>query len=111
MEPESILERVRKKYLELDSYCDEGTISTDGVIRGEAYTNKTEFKTYFARPDKVRFEWQRSKDNPFSKADVDKNVIWSNGSSTRDVFLGRQRKHKSLSMALAGATGVSSGAV
>jgi len=111
MKPEAILARVKAKYLEFDSYSDEGVVITDRTCDEEPYTNKMEFKTYFTRPDKVRFEWEESRENRFYNPDTGNSAIWSNGIETRDVFLGRKRQHESLSMAMAAATGVSKGAV
>jgi hypothetical protein len=79
-------------------------------VGDEAYTVNTDFKTYFVRPDKVRSEWQTGGE-PFNGQITETNVIWSSGSKTKDISFGRQREHKSLSMALASAHGVSSGAV
>jgi hypothetical protein len=101
MGPETTIERVKAKYLECDSYSDEGIVSTDRADEDGRYTNKTEFKTYFARPNKVRFEWEASRENRFYNPEIGKNVIWSNGIKTNDIFLGRKREHESLSMAMA----------
>lgn len=111
MGPETIIARVKAKYLECDTYSDEGIVSTDRADEDGLYTNKTEFKTYYARPNKVRFEWEESRENRFYNPEIGKNVIWSNGINTNGIFLGRKRQHESLSMAMAAATGVSKSTV
>ena len=52
-DPESILKDVRQKYLSFESYSDVGTVEIVPSV-GE---QSLEFKTYFVRPARFRFEW------------------------------------------------------
>jgi hypothetical protein len=104
----SILNKVRETYLGFSSYSDSGTVKIVPPIgKGKA----TEFKTYFVRPDKVRFEWNSW--HPF-QGDLDspmKSAIWSDGERSNILFMGDQKGTDGISLAIAGATGVSSGSV
>ncbi len=107
MDPESILRAVKDTYLGFQSYADVGTVD---MIPPIGKTN-LEFKMYFVRPAQVRFEWRDwhpyfGKDGP-----ANENGFCFDGKSVRELILGKQRQAKSLSNAVAGATGVSSGSV
>jgi hypothetical protein len=98
MNPESILKSVREKYLSLKSYADEGVVGTSKGKRS------LEFKTYFASPLKVRFEWRTS----FPPTE---NAIWTNGTESHSWFMGKLELLPEFSSGIAGATGVSSASV
>jgi hypothetical protein len=103
----SILNCVQATYRGFQSYADTGTVETVPPIG----KTPTEFKTYFIQPNKVRFEWRAwhpyfGKEHP-----PEENVIWSNGERSHSFFLGKQNSPDGISLAIAGATGVSSGSV
>lgn len=103
----SILDNVFKVYSRLKSYQDEGILietrdeSTGGTIE------KMPFKTSFRRPNMFRFEWTDYTITKLGRT----HIVWSNG---KEVFTywepDRYEKEESLSLAVAGATGVTSGA-
>ena len=70
----------------------------------------TEFKTYFVSPNKIRFEWRSWHPHQSKSVTPNLNVIVSDGIKSQSLFLGELRE-LSLSLAIGGATGVSSGAV
>lgn len=61
-----------------------------------------QFKTYFCRPSKFRFEW--------SKPERTTDVVISENDTMATYFAGETSEHMSLALAIAGATGVSLGA-
>jgi len=106
MNQEEIFSTLVERYANCTTYCDLGC-----VYRWDESQQKTDkpqivFRTYFERPSKFRFEWP----------DADcKSVIWCNGNesySCSDLIQLRSREGTvcdSVAMAIAGATGVSSG--
>ena len=57
MDVDAILKSLSEKYLAIDSYSDVGTVETVNQPPSSC-GRQLEFKTYFVRPDKVRFEWR-----------------------------------------------------
>lgn len=55
--PETIVKQMAERYAALSSYEDSGVIET--VTDGPLSRRNTDigFKTYFTRPNKLRFEW------------------------------------------------------
>jgi len=107
MKSESILKNVQESYLSFESYSDVGSVD---IVPSFA-TTLIEFKTFFSRPSKVRFEWRDwhpyfGKDRP-----PNENIIWSDGDNSYKCFSGDRTRTQNLSLAIGGATGVSSGAV
>lgn len=101
-----LLKRMAEKYSRLISYQDEGVVVTTYDEETGGRIEKVPFKTSFKRPNLFRFEWT---DYFLSKLG-NKRVVWSNG---KDAFTywepDRYEKEKYLGLAIAGATGVSSG--
>jgi hypothetical protein len=106
---ESILKRVRQTYSELESYSDIGTVFLHGL--GDRIT---EFKTYFVRPKKVRFEWQTRFTEPdkvpsFLKATgVSHGTVWSDGVDSYCSVFGQKSSEQNLAFAIAAGTGEAS---
>lgn len=107
-EATKILNNMFKVYSRLASYQDEGILiatvdePTGGTIE------KMPFKTFFKRPKLFRFEWT---DYVLTKLGRTK-VIWFNGKEAFTYWEpDRYEKEESLSLAVAGATGVSSTSV
>lgn len=107
MDAAAILQKVRETYLSIEHYSDLGEVTEPPAMSGPPL----QFKTFFTRPNKVRFEWRCwhpyfGKEQPPSE-----NAFWSNGSSTTRYFLRQLEQEEHLSGAIAGATGVSRGSV
>lgn len=103
----AILDNVFKVYSRLSSYQDEGIVietrdeATGGTIE------KMPFKTSFRRPNLFRFEWINYTLTKLGRT----HVVWFNGKEAFTYWEpDRYEKEESLSLAVAGATGVSSGA-
>ncbi len=99
------MDQVAKTYAECKSYKDSGKVTT---VYKSADGNRSEvkpFTTAFSRPDRFRFSFHVQGDSQ------SRYVVWQNGNEVRtwwDVTSQNERP-SSLSMGLAGATGVSSG--
>jgi hypothetical protein len=110
MDGQSILKRVEEKYLSIQSYSDEGTVETFYEHPFDCQ-QLIEFKTYFVRPEKMRFEW-RCWDQYFGKTrPPSENAIWTNGKNSFETFIGESEPVDKFSLALAEASGVSFGSV
>ena len=102
----SILDNMFKAYSRLSSYQDEGIVietrdePTGGTIE------KMPFKTSFRRPNMFRFEWTDYGITKLGRT----HIVWSNGKEAFTYWEpDRYEKEKSLGLAVAGASGVSSG--
>lgn len=102
-----ILEKVRDTYLAFETYSDVGTAH---IVPPIGIGTPTEFKTYFSRPDKVRFSW-RDWHPYFGRSKPPSNsMIWTDGQDSRIRSLRGTEYTETFSIAIAGATGVSSAA-
>lgn len=106
MSAEAILVSVREKYKSLSSYADEGTVE----ISGTGF-EPTRFKTFFVRPNKIRFAWRQWHPYFGQSKPAHDNLIWCNEESSGSWFLDELRTQDKFSLYVAGATGVSSGSV
>ncbi len=107
---EGILLAMHAKYAAMSSYQDRGVVLTK--FPSKPVANETTFATFFQRPDRFFFEWTTH--HPYSgfRHLLTRRVIWSDGAG---AFLfsdedGSVAIKENLVMAIAGATGVSSGA-
>lgn len=104
----TVLNKMSAAYERLASYQDEGIlVSTHDEPTGGTI-EKMPFKTFFKTPNLFRFEWTN-----YGIAKVGKTkMIWFNG---KDAFTywepDRYEKQESAGLAMAGATGISRGAV
>lgn len=106
----SILLAMGKAYRSFESYSDTGCMEefwdpdTD-----DARVTALRFSTHFKRPNFFRFEWRNYSD--CSELPDDVNVIWSDGKKSYRKYRydEKPKRDSDLSMAVAGATGVSSG--
>lgn len=107
---EAIVTKMVGNYAAATSYQDAGVVLTHRP--GEDVSDDKPFKTYFVRPDRFRFEWIRHHPYPPMHHITYDHVIWSNqsGSFTYWSEPALFERAQSLSLAVAGATGVSSGA-
>jgi hypothetical protein len=104
---ELILNNVKETYFRFQAYSDVGTADRVPSIG----KTPVEFKTYFVRPGRVRFEWRDwhpyfGKEHP-----ADENAIWSNSHHTHMWFLNELKEKGALDLAIAAATGVSKASV
>ncbi|HKR15477.1 MAG TPA: DUF2092 domain-containing protein [Pyrinomonadaceae bacterium] len=106
-DPQRILDNMFRVYSGLKSYQDEGIVietrdePTGGTIE------KLPFKTSFKRPNFFRFEWTDYGITKLGRT----HIVWSNGNEAFTYWEpDRYEKTESLGLAVAGASGVSSGA-
>ncbi len=107
-QPDEILRNMAERYSSISSYEDSGVVET--VTDGPLVRRNTDiyFKTYFTRPNKLRFEWLNCAVLVFP----DRSILWSDGSKSFTSHAhspGRIETKDDLGMAVAGATGVSLG--
>lgn len=101
-EARQIVDRMAEVYASCSTYRDEGRVETVYFERVGESTETLRFRTAFVRPDRFRFEYVDASD---------RYVIHSDSNGTRtwwDVTPGVEEED-SLELALAGATGISSG--
>jgi hypothetical protein len=109
IDPESILNDVRERYLSLESYSDAGTVEkVDADQSGRR--RLSEFETYFVRPAKFRFECRGLPDAVIEDLS-NECTIWSNGKESYVRFFGRTEKSEDLSITVGGASAISGGSV
>jgi len=111
MEAADIIDRFAKLYAACSTYHDVGVVNTEGDSAG----NVVKFKTYFARPSKFRFQWTSHHPAFGAERSQTFNIVWSDGIRSRSYYRGDdpeavEEEEESLELAIAGATGVSSGA-
>lgn len=104
-EAKRILNNVFRVYSRLASYQDEGILITTKDEATGGTIEKMPFKTFFKRPELIRFEWI---DFGITKLGQT-NLIWFNG---KEAFMYWEpdyyEKKESLHLAIAGATGITS---
>jgi thiol-disulfide isomerase/thioredoxin len=101
---QAILEAMGKAYAGCTSYRDSGSVETTFLSEGGTRVASLTFSTAFVRPDKFRFEYQED------DGTRTRYIVWRNGADVRTWWtLKGEVTGKTLSLALAGATGVSSG--
>ena len=107
--PEIILSRMAARYATVRSYQDTGVVLLHW--QDKATPDEVLFKTYFVRPDRFRFEWITHHPYPPLRHLKTFHVVWSNdaGSYTYWDKPSIKERNSELNMAVAGATGVSSG--
>jgi hypothetical protein len=91
------------------SYSDSGVVKTVFFSKHGRRVDETPFTTAFVRPDRFRFEY--SSKFPWPGAEPQRYIVWADGKDVRswwDLQPG-VKKEDSLRLAVATATGVSSG--
>ncbi len=105
---DEILKKTQEAYANCKSYMDTGYVRTVFMDKNGKETNirKLIFSTSYVRPDKFRFEYgERIADETQGVY-----IIWKNGEKLKTYWsLKGEQIPESLSMAIAGATGVSGG--
>jgi outer membrane lipoprotein-sorting protein len=102
-----ILERMAKIYAKCKTYQDTGCVTIVFTSADGQHTDKRPFSTAFVRPDRFRFEFKSS----FDGSKWHRYIVWAEGKDVRtwwDIRPGVE-KQSSLSLGLAGPTGVSGG--
>lgn len=103
-----ILKAMSKKYASITSYQSEGVVETVADNPMRTRSRDVDFKLYFSRPNKLRFEWVAN-----SIASVgQRNLVWSDGGPTFSLYSFAPEKvetRESLERGLAGAAGISLG--
>jgi hypothetical protein len=104
LNPENILARIADRYLNCRTYSDCGVVDFETV---EGKPGSLEFRTQFIRPEYYSFEWQdygprRGKSEDFA-------LLWSSAGETYVRHRWGLEREESLGLAVAGATGCSSG--
>jgi hypothetical protein len=109
MTPQELLANVRNAYGACRTYQDRGDAVTVFIHGGgRRRTQSRPFRTWFVRPDLFRFEYAKREIGP--EEEWDRCVIWRKNGVTRSWWtIDVPGEPESLSMALAGATGVSRG--
>lgn len=107
LSPRLILKRMAENYAACSSYQDTGVHETTYHEATSGRIEKMPFKLYFKRPNLLRFEWI----DYAPWRDGRTKIVWSNGSETFTYWEpDTYEKDESLSMGIAGATGISRGA-
>jgi outer membrane lipoprotein-sorting protein len=104
-----IIRQVESVYNACKSYSDSGIVKTVFFKKDSKRISEKPFTTAFVRPNQFRFEY--SSKFPMPGAKLNRYIIWCNGDNVRtwwDVQPGVEQE-PSLGMAIAAATGVSSG--
>lgn len=98
-----IIKTMAAKYAHLNSYQDTGEVKNSLLLMNQP------FKTYFKRPHFFRFSWIETHPLRFLKTN---RMVWCDGKNAYSYWgdLKRFLKEDNLDLAIAGATGVSSGA-
>lgn len=106
-----ILAQVGRTYAELNSYSDRGYVLSRKHPEEPFEKDKT-FTTFFKKPNHFRFEWFECGQHAKLKGkDGIPNIVWCDGKNSycKYTFQNSVERIKSLSSAIAGATGISGG--
>jgi|GEM_PF-731431 len=107
LSPRLILTKMAESYATCSSYQDTGVVETTYHEASGGRIEKMPFKLYFKRPNLLRFEWIDYA--PWKDGRM--KIVWSNGRETFSYWEpDSYEKDESLSMGIAGATGISRGA-
>ena len=108
-DPQSVVKAMADRYASLSSYQDSGVVETVGVAPLTRRSTDVFFKTYFTRPNKLRFEWTDF--TPLSS--FERSAVWSDGAKAFGFHSFEREKgaqaQQDMALAIAGATGVSHG--
>lgn len=101
----AVYARMLEAYGGLESYADEGA-GTHSLPGSE---QTILFKTFFARPDRLRFEFLTHHPYPLLRHITTSHEITFDGTAVHSFWNGEAWEARSLDAALAGATGISGG--
>jgi outer membrane lipoprotein-sorting protein len=102
-----ILAHMAETYAKCTTYQDSGCVSTVFVRADSEHTDKKPFSTAFIRPALFRFDFKSTHDG----SNWHRYIVWADGADVRTWWSiqSEVEQRPSLSLALAGATGVSGG--
>jgi hypothetical protein len=108
----AIVEKVVARYAAMTTYCDSGAVDTH--LNDSDPVLSTTFSTWFRKPSLFRFEFERPHAYPPLRHIVGRNVVGFDGSEAYNwarmgTDAARMAVKENLSLAIAGATGISSG--
>jgi outer membrane lipoprotein-sorting protein len=104
---DEIIRRMVSVYDKANSYQDVGIVQRSSASKPDVFNLVNSFKTFFVRPAHLRFQWAEIE----FREPEESNIIWSDGTGVFSYsHLMGLEKEESISMAVAGATGISSGA-
>lgn len=103
-----IIEKMAAQYRDISSYQDTGEVleTKNGANNGRIVN---EFKTYFTRPNFLRFEWT---DGNIATSGPELNVVWSDGKRTKSYYSWKNPRvetYETIGLGFGGATGISRG--
>jgi outer membrane lipoprotein-sorting protein len=107
-----IVTRMAKVYATCASYDDTGVVVTTWYSSDGTRVTQKPFKTWFVRPDLFRFEWKEENAGRPERSRQGPSVVWSDGKKAYNSYPMdgyAVEENESLGMAIAGATGISSG--
>lgn len=104
---QQIVEKMLANYANCKSYMDSGRVERVIIGKNQKRTTIKPFSTSFIRPDAFRFEYQERS----SEKEWKHYIVWQKGSEIKSWWTLRPtvKEFNSLSMALAGPTGISGG--
>ncbi|MFN0110565.1 MAG: LolA family protein [Blastocatellia bacterium] len=104
---QQIMEKTMAAYADCKSYSDSGRVETLFIMKHGKRTTVKPFSTAFVRPDAFRFEYQERD----GEKDWRRYIVWQKASDIKSWWTLKPevKELESLSMALAGPTGVSGG--
>lgn len=109
MDAQKLIANVVAAYESFESYSDLGSCTPD--LSELPAERPFSFQTHFVRPNKFRFHWTMT-DPQSGKAKSPRDfVLWTNGTTFQNKFFEETENSQSLSMLVAGATGISGGSV
>lgn len=110
-EAAGLLQESLERYASLRAYRDRGSVTTYKPAAGPfvSVLDRDDFRTHFHRGAGFRFEWESHHPFPLLRNVVTRNAVWSGPEGVHSFFVGKLRREESLSLALGGFVGVTSG--
>lgn len=109
MSAQAIVEKMAAQYAQASSYQDTGVVEETGEWGKGQRETIIKFKTWFARPHFLRFEWT---DRSVVTSKEHLSVVWNDGKRTYHYYSWDDpavERDETISLGLAGATGISRG--
>lgn len=108
MDAADIIKKLAERYVSCASYEDSGTVETFPDAGG---SGKQDFRTYFAKPNKFRFEWLTY--HQLGKTRRARfNIVWSDGNQAYELFESQESEQENdFRGAIASASTFSQGAI
>jgi outer membrane lipoprotein-sorting protein len=109
MSAPAIVEKMAAQYANASSYQDTGVVQDSLAEDTNRLEEIIKFKTFFARPHFLRFEWT---DRDIATTEERLNVVWNDGKDTYHYYSWDDpavERTKNIGLGIAGATGISRG--